>query len=399
MDEQITYTDLFRKEKLNFWRDNDHVYFQFRLIIYGYAVDAYHLTSEQKTLITNLLDVVNRPRYALQVETLAGYASRTGTEAHNMHLSEQRVDALFTFIHTYFSGVATGPAMLSGVNVQKLGDTVLEVDTDHEEYYNRRTEMIYSINVKLLPPTSTVLCSKKWILGFNQSVGSSLAKATPKFGLGGEIGVGEIEILPDEEFLTTAQYNTLTDAQKKRGFQYLSLGFTAEISVPVLSHISERINKLIAKEMKDYLDQPIDVVSSRLEYLAPLISAKLGQIIGNASASIGSGLIAGSTFESNGKIDFLIPMCFEDFEDSLFNMAKIELKINIIGGGSLALYILGFYPLSKILEPGLGTLDTFSKAVAYSWCFGWSTTFDPIIIKMDTGVYISPVGTIFHVEN
>jgi hypothetical protein len=409
MSEDLTYIDLFRKEKLQFWIENDTIFYKFRMIIYGYGVNVSTLSDEQKTLIENLLGVVNRPQYALSIDMISGFASKTGNSSHNMLLSEQRVDALYEFIDQYFKSIPNTVSILSKIVINKLGDTVLEVDTDLEEYYNRRTELIYSINVKIPPPTLTTLSSKKWKLDFNQSLSTANPPSPntldplpgtelknfkkPKFGLGGEIGLGEIEILADESTLTTAQLNNLSDSQKKRTFKYLSLGAAADISLPGLEKLCKWVNRFVKDEMEDYLDLPMDGFAVKLQTLAPMISFKLAQLLGNASASVASGTIVGS------KIDFLIPLCFEDFENSFFCVAKFDIKLNFIAGGSLSFYILGFYPISKIFSPGQATLDVFTKSVAYSWSFGWGASFDPIVVKMGTGVYVSPLGTIYQVDS
>lgn len=408
MGDAITYSDLFRKEKLQFWQDNDTIFLQFRMIIYGYEVDQFNLSDEQKTLIENVLTVVKRPHYSLQIDKLAGYASKTGNPDYNMLLSEQRVNALYTFISTILNTSSTGQSALSETEIERLGDTVLEVDTSQEEYYNRRTELLYSINIKIPPSPSTALSSRNWVLNFNQSIGTSNPAVQPvleplpgtdiknfkkpKFGLGGEMGLGEVEILADEINLTTSQLNNLTDAEKKRSFKYISLGASADISLPILEKMSKWVNGFIADEMRDYLDLPIDEFAVRLQYLAPMISHKLAQFIGNASACVYSGTFSGT------KIEFLIPLSFEDFSNSFFCLAKIDLKLNFVLGGSLSLYILGFYPLNKLFTPGQDALDLFIKSVSYSWGFGWGVSFDPIVIKMDTSIYISPLGTILQVD-
>ena len=408
MSEEFTYNDLFRKEKLQFWQENDEIFFQFRTIIYGYSVDEYNLSDAQKSLIENLLNVVNRPRYSLTIDLIAGFASKTGNTAHNMGLSGQRVDSVYEFIEAYFQNTSNGQSALIGIEVQRLGDTNLEVDTELEEYYNRRVELIYSINVKIPPPTQTVLSSRKWILNFNQSISTSNPPTPstldplpgtdlknfkkPKFGLGGEVGFGEVEILADEITLTTAQLDNLSDAEKKRKFEYLSLGASADISLPVLGKISKWVNRFIADEMRDFMDLPVDEFAVKLKYLVPMISTKMLQFFGNASASFYSDTISGN------KIEFLVPLCFEDFENSFYCLAKIDIKSHFVFGGSLSLYILGFYPLSKIFTPGQDSFDVFTKSVAYSWGFGWGVAFDPIVVKMDTSIYMSPLGTIFHMD-
>lgn len=294
---------------------------EFRLLLADFDVDTDTLSTEHRDLLDQMLSIGRRFRSSLRIWEVVGRASRTGTEANNIALSERRATAVTSYL------------LLNGFSKERLGEVRAVGSSEPvadvgpvEEAFNRSVEVCWSFDyVAQLPPINP---AQQWTVHLGQDVGWTFM---------------------GQQKLTLSRVDT---GQSRRGtFNYVDASFS-------VSPISKIIGIMQAKRL--YPGQtPEDLVDLALEAMPEQWQNFVARVAFDAAT--GLSVMPADTAAPVPVVNAR-PLAFEEFEGPAFLLIPWSLETPAGSVGQRAQLVFGWpEPIATALKawdasPGFASL-------------------------------------------